>query len=94
MNKLKERLKEVRLFHKIRLKELRNKKYKSPEEFEEYHLLQQKVKEKPKKAKVIILDDNPLSIACYMEEHPEVSFEEDTMVKSNHIEEKKKEKME
>jgi hypothetical protein len=50
MNTLKERLKEVRLFHKIRLKELRNKKYKSPEEFEEYHLLQQKVKEKPKKA--------------------------------------------
>jgi hypothetical protein len=45
----------------------------------------------PKNAEVIILDNNPLSIACYMEEHPEVSFEEDTMVKSNHIEEKKKE---
>lgn len=31
-----------------------------------------KFKEKPK---VIILDDNPLSIACYLEEHPDIAEE-------------------
>ena len=31
---------------------------------------------KEDKRKVVILDNNPLSIACYMEEHPEFSFEE------------------
>jgi len=31
-------------------------------------------KENNKKQEVVILDDNPLSIASYMEEHPEVEF--------------------
>lgn len=25
---------------------------------------------------VVILDDNPLSLACYMEDHPEIDFED------------------
>jgi len=30
------------------------------------------------KKKVIILDNNPLSIASYLEDHPEVELEDDT----------------
>ncbi|MCX6748445.1 MAG: hypothetical protein NT076_02470 [Candidatus Pacearchaeota archaeon] len=29
-----------------------------------------------KPANVVILDDNPLSIAMYMEEHPEINFDD------------------
>ncbi len=40
--------------------------------FRENYLKQQN----KKPVKVVILDDNPLSIASYMEDHPEVSFED------------------
>lgn len=44
------------------------------DEFRENYLKSQNWRKKPVKA--VILDDNPLSIACYMEEHPEVSFDD------------------
>jgi hypothetical protein len=37
------RLKEVKALHKIRKKELREKKYKTEEEWEEYNLLRSKI---------------------------------------------------
>lgn len=37
---------------------------------------------KTKPAKVVILDNNPLSIAMYMEEHPEIDFDESSDLSS------------
>ena len=49
-------------------------KFLDREELEE--LRKKYLAKKEDKPKVVILDNNPLSIACYMEEHPEFSFEE------------------
>jgi len=45
------------------------------ETFRENYLKSQNWKKKP--ASAVILDDNPLSIAMYMQEHPEIDFKDD-----------------
>lgn len=42
--------------------------------FRENYLKSQNWRKQPVKA--VILDDNPLSIACYMEDHPEIDFDD------------------